>query len=66
MEHCEAYYNKATLHMEIEECNGQRTFVLTIMHTTKEPFAILGEVLGGEPVAIGGSTANAVQMPPSL
>ena len=47
IEHGVAYYNKVNYADEIEECGGKPTYAFTLMHRTKEPLSVLGNLLEG-------------------
>ena len=54
VEHCERYYQKENVTAEIEECGGEKTLVLTMMHSSGEPADVFGQVLDHEMVQAGG------------
>ena len=54
VEHCERYYQKENITAEIEECGGEKTLVLTMMHSSWEPADVFGQVLDHEMAQAGG------------
>ena len=58
IEHCVLYSTKENISGEIEECKGNPTMVMTILHSKEEALDNFGEVASEDVVSAGGRTLD--------
>ena len=60
VEHCERYYLKDNVTAEIEECGGEATLVLTMMHGYWEKADVFGKIIEETTASGGGTNAESL------